>query len=216
MKFPWSNKKIVPLLSPREGYDRWAASYNTESNPIKNLSNELIGNLLPDVKNKSVLDAGCGTGYFCQWAHERNAAAITGIDFSPAMIELAKKNCPSAIFQCVDISSEPLMKEEFDIVIFALVLGHIQNIKPALGNLTAALKPGGTFVITDFHPYLTLRDAKRTFKDAAGKLFEVQHYLHLFQDIIQTLHQNHMMLEILEEPVWNGEPVIYAIKAIKR
>ena len=215
MKFPWTNKKI-PLLSPREGYDRWAASYCTESNPIKNLSNELIGNLLPDVKNKAVLDAGCGTGYFCRWAYERNAAAITGIDISPAMIEVAKKSCPSAIFQCADISTEPLKKENFEVIIFGLVLGHIQNIKPALANLASSLRSGGTLVISDFHPFLTLRNSKRTFKDGAGKLFEVQHYLHLFQDVIQTLHQNQVMLEILEEPMWNGAPVIYAMKATKK
>ncbi len=215
MKFPWQNKKPVPLLSPREGYDLWAANYSSESNPIKNLSDEAIIKLLPDVKNKSVLDAGCGTGYFCQLAYEREAAKITGIDISPKMIEMAKRNCPSAEFNCADISTEPIQKEAFDVIIFALVLGHIKDIRPALENLASTLKSGGTLLISDFHPFLTLRNSKRTFKDASGKLFEVPHHLHLFQDIIQCLHQHKVMLEILEEPLWQDVPVVYAMKAKK-
>ncbi len=216
MKFPWQNKEPIPLLSPLEGYDLWSANYGSESNPIKNLSDEVINKLFPDVKNKSVLDAGCGTGYFCQWATEQGAAKITGIDISPKMIEMAKRNCPSAGFKCADISTESIPKETFDVIILALVLGHIKDIRPALENLASSLKPGGTLLISDFHPFLTLRNSKRTFKDPSGKLFEIHHHLHLFQDIIQSLHQHKVMLEILEEPLWKDEPAIYAMKAKKK
>ena len=215
MKLPWQNKKSIPLLSPLEGYDEWASVYSEESNPIKNLSDATIKKLLPDLKNKSVLDAGCGTGYFCHVAHALGASIVTGLDLSPRMIEKAKINCPAAELHCADITKEPIGKT-FDIVIFALVLGHIEDLKPVLANIASALKPGGTLLMSDFHPFLTLRHAKRTFKTSSGKLFEIQHHLHLFQDIIQNLHEHNVMLDKLEEPLWEDEPVIYALRAIKQ
>lgn len=215
MKLPWQNKKQIDLLTPLEGYNRWAATYRDETNPIKNLSNELIEKFLPDVQGSTILDAGCGTGYFCQLLENRQPSKIVGVDVSPTMIEVAKKNCPSIEFNCVDISNQPLGKEQFDLVICALVLGHIASVEPAIGNMTSSLKKGGYILISDFHPFLTLHQSRRTFKDATGKTFEIQQHLHLFQDIIRCFQQQGIVLEALEEPLWNKVPVIYAMKAKK-
>ena len=215
MKVPWQNRKMVELVSPLEGYNRWAATYSKESNPIKDLSDERIGKFLPDVQNKIVLDAGCGTGHFCKLLNERGASKVIGIDISGAMIEVAKQNCPSVEFRSEDISIQSLEKETFDLIICALVLGHILDIRPALENLASSLKKGGTILISDFHPFLTLQHAKRTFEDASGNLYEIKHHLHLFQDIFQCLHQHRIVVETLEEPLWNDAPVIYALKAKK-
>ncbi len=215
MKLPWQNKNQVTTLSPKEGYNRWAATYSKESNPIKDLSDKGILKFLPDVQSKIVLDAGCGTGHFCKVLSDRGASKIIGIDFSSAMIETAKQNCPAAEFYSEDISIQFLEKETFDLIICALVLGHIIDIRPALENLAVALKKGGTLLISDFHPFLTLQHAKRTFKDASGSLFEIKHHLHLFQDIIQCLHQHQIVVETLEEPLWHDAPVIYIMKAKK-
>ncbi|MCH8877784.1 MAG: methyltransferase domain-containing protein [Chloroflexi bacterium] len=45
--------------------------------------------LLPDVKGKQVLDAGCGPGVYSELLVRRGAEVIA-IDVSPAMVELAK------------------------------------------------------------------------------------------------------------------------------
>src|SRR5258708_32707755 len=125
MKLPWQNKKQVDLLSPLEGYNRWAPTYHDESNPVKDLSNDRIERFLPDVHGCTILDAGCGTGYFCQLLEKSQPSKIVGLDISPAMIEVAKKNCLSVEFNCMDISNQPFGNERFDLVICALVLGHI-------------------------------------------------------------------------------------------
>lgn len=214
MKLPW--QKSIPVLSPHEGYQRWAPHYSVESNPIKNLSNDTIQRFLPDLAGKSVLDAGCGAGYFCTIAQKARASRILGIDFSSHMLEEAKRNCPSGEFQRIDIANEAIQENDFDVVILALVLGHIQNINSTLSNLARVLRPGGTFILSDFHPSLTLKKAKRTFKDETGKLFEIQHHLHPLGEISETLLQSDVTLEELVEPVWNHEPVIYVIRAKKK
>lgn len=44
---------------------------------------------LEPLKGKKVLDVGCGSGRYCLAFAERGAARVLGIDFAPAMIELA-------------------------------------------------------------------------------------------------------------------------------
>jgi len=83
--------KRIKRLTPLEGYNKWSDTYHVEDNPIKKLSDEFIKSELPDLKGKSILDAGCGTGVFCKTAIDQRAAFVKGIDLSPKMIGQAKK-----------------------------------------------------------------------------------------------------------------------------
>lgn len=211
----WKSKKIK-VLSPLEGYDRWAATYSHESNPIKNLSDELVEKFLPDLHGKAVLDAGCGTGKFCSVAEKQNAAEITGIDLSPAMIDIARKQNTFSTFRCESLSDAVLPENKFDVIICALVLGHIEYLAPVLTKLLLALKKNGTLIITDFHPFLTLLQSKRTFNDSlSGKQFEVLHHLHLFQEYFRCISENYAIIETLQEPLYNGTPVIFGLRIKK-
>lgn len=212
----WFKKKNVPVLSPKEGYDLWALTYSGESNPIKDLSNKLVESLLPDLNGKSILDAGCGTGHFCLYAQKNQAARIMGIDFSQVMIDEAKKNCPSAQFYCSDLSTFNFNEEPVDVIICALVIGHIENIPIAFKNFSAMLKPGGCLILTDFHPVLTLQNAKRTFKNPHTlEITEIKHYLHPIVEIKNLIESLGFKVEQVQEPQWKDVSVIYGLKAIK-
>jgi malonyl-CoA O-methyltransferase len=212
----WFKKKDIPVLSPKEGYDLWALTYSSESNPIKELSNKFVESMLPDLHGKSVLDAGCGTGHFCLYAQKHQAARIMGIDFSQVMIDEAKKNCPSAQFYCGDLSTLNFKQEPVDVIICALVIGHIENISQTLTNFSSLLKPGGYLVLTDFHPILTLQNAKRTFKNPqTQEVTEVKHYLHLIAEIKSLAESLDFKIELVQEPRWKDVPVVYGLKAIK-
>ena len=50
------------ILSTREGYDRWAAIYDSDGNPLVALEEPWMDRLLGDVRGLAVLDVGCGTG----------------------------------------------------------------------------------------------------------------------------------------------------------
>jgi malonyl-CoA O-methyltransferase len=209
-------KKEVPVLTALEGYNLWASTYNNESNPIKNLSDNLVEKFLPDLTDKVVLDAGCGTGKFCRLAEKNKASKIVGIDLSPAMIKEALVNCRSAEFICSEISTAPITESHYDVIICALVLGHIADLNAALGNLLQGLKCGGSIIITDFHPFLTLARSKRTFKDkSSGKTYEVQHYLHMFTDYFECFRNYNVRIENFEEPLFQKSPVVFGVRAVK-
>ncbi len=50
--------------------------------------------LLPDFRNKRVLDLGCGYGWHCIYAAEHGAGQVLGIDLSRRMLETARENTP--------------------------------------------------------------------------------------------------------------------------
>jgi 2-polyprenyl-3-methyl-5-hydroxy-6-metoxy-1,4-benzoquinol methylase len=203
--------KRIKTLTPLEGYNKWADTYHVEDNPIKRLSDEFIKSELPGLNGKSVLDAGCGTGFLCKIAVDQKASFVKGIDLSPKMIEQAKKNCPQATFECADLSTVAL--EKYDVITCGLVLGHIKILEPVLQKLVNALNPEGHIILTDFHPYQTSMKAKRTFKHN-GKTFEITHSHHSLDEYHSILKNSSIKIVQSREPVFNNTPVIFGIHGV--
>jgi malonyl-CoA O-methyltransferase len=202
----------IKKLSPLDGYNKWAVTYHVEDNPIKKLSDEFIKSQLGELKGKSILDAGCGTGKFCAIAVESGAEHVKGIDLSPRMIEEAKKNCEQATFECADLSIKEI-KEKYDVIICGLVLGHIDSLERVFANLVNALKSGGHLILTDFHPLQTIMKSKRTFSHD-GKTFEVAHTLHPLDEYFKLLTKHHINIIGIKEPQFNSVPVIFGIHGV--
>lgn len=205
----------IKKLEPLEGYNLWSQTYAKEENPIKRYSDELITNWLEDLKGKSVLDVGCGTGKFCQSANERGALKVFGADLSPKMIEEAKKNCEGATLKVLDLTKEKI-EGKFDVIVCALVLGHLANLDFALTHLINNLEVGGILLVTDFHPFQTLKGAKRTFKNNKKEDIEVEHHLHFFEEYFKILSRADAFVDELIEPKWRDEPVVFGMKIRKR
>jgi malonyl-CoA O-methyltransferase len=205
----------VQTLTPFEGYNLWAKSYHQEANPIKSLSDDYILASISNIRDLAVLDAGCGTGKICVAAEQRSAAIIHGIDLSPAMIEQSRKNCPKGSFQCADLSKLNIDEPLYDVVVCGLVLGHIDELRKPLTTLIRSLKPGGRIILTDFHPYQSLSDAKRTFKDEKGKTYEVSHTCHMLGEYFEILRNKNVDIIDVKEPLYKNAPAIFGITGVK-
>jgi len=51
----------------------------------------VLQELIPDLRNKSVLDLGCGFGWHCRYAREQHADSIIGVDISEKMLQKARE-----------------------------------------------------------------------------------------------------------------------------
>ena len=201
-------------MKVQRGYNRWATVYSSEKNPVKSFSDEIIEEMLPNLNGKRIIDAGCGSGYFCQYAEQQGAKEILGIDFSAKMIEQANKVCQYTKFQVVDIAHIEIQEASADVVICALVLGHLERLEPIIQKLSNALTKDGVLVISDFHPFLSLKGQRRTFRIGKNN-FEVPHYIHMLSEYINLLTQCGLTIQQMEEPVWIDNPVIFVLKAKK-
>ena len=97
----------------------------------------------------SVLELGCGTGYFTREL-ARSGADIVAIDVSPELLEIAKANCstPNVRYDVQNAYALIYPDSVFDSVVGSSVLHHLE-IEAALREIYRVLKPGGTIWFTE-------------------------------------------------------------------
>lgn len=138
-----------------EGYDRWACTYDHQANPLITLEENITLQVIGDVQGKRVFDLGCGTGRYCALLAERGASVI-GLDPSLQMLECAKQKL--AAFENIELYYGTMDKmdflcDHFDLVVSALALSHLPDLRPTLRACARVLKHGGWMVVSDIHPY---------------------------------------------------------------
>lgn len=115
------------------------------------------------VDGKSLLHLQCHFGQdTLSWA--RLGAEVTGIDLSDDAINFAEKMAEDigidAKFICSNIYDlRDNLSGQFDIVFTSYgTIGWLPDIREWAKIVAHFLKPGGTFLIVDFHPYLWMYD----------------------------------------------------------
>ena len=113
--------------------------------------------MFPDVKNKCVLDLGCGFGWHCKYAAQQGAEKILGIDLSSKMIEEAKKrNADHRIeYRLCSIEEYDYPENSWDVAVSNLALHYIDNINNVYNNVHSTLTPDGIFIFNIEHPTFT-------------------------------------------------------------
>jgi len=110
--------------------------------------------ILAPAKGEHILDIGCGPGLL---AHDLAlevgpAGRVTGLDNSPAMLDLARTRC-TGLSQVDLIEGEatnlPAGDATLDAVTCAQVLLYVEDVEAALGAMQRVLKPGGRAVIVE-------------------------------------------------------------------
>lgn len=112
---------------------------------------EAIYRILKKHNIHRVLDVGCGLGKVTVYLAEKGLDII-GIDISPRMIDLAKKKARehqvSIDFQAAELN-QFLTTKQFDGVLFAGVLEHIENEEQMMRDAQRVLKESGKIIIFD-------------------------------------------------------------------
>jgi SAM-dependent methyltransferase len=100
------------------------------------------------------LDVGCGTGFLSLELAARGHR-VTGIDFAPAMLALAKDKAASAgvaiRFEEADAENLPFDRASFDLVITRHVLWTLPHPEAAISEWMRVLRPGGRLAVIDGH-----------------------------------------------------------------
>src|SRR5215218_4868040 len=89
------------LKTVRDGYDRWAAVYDHDGNPLQGLEEPAVRAAVRDVRGLAVLDLGCGTGRHALWLAAAGAR-VTAVDFSEGMLAEARQKPGAELVRWVD------------------------------------------------------------------------------------------------------------------
>jgi ubiquinone/menaquinone biosynthesis C-methylase UbiE len=102
----------------------------------------------------AALDIGCGTGFLSLELVSRGHE-VTGIDFAPEMLALAKEKATAAgavvRFEEADAESLPFAAGSFDLVMTRHVLWTLPHPEAALEEWIRVLRPGGRLAVIDGH-----------------------------------------------------------------
>ena len=123
---------------------------------------DIIHKLGLQLAGLSVLDGGCGTGYFSLY-YEDIGARITGIDSAPSAVRYASKNCRHSLFIISSLSTFNCPDASFNLVHVFDVLYHIipdREWELSLSNLHRLLRKGGHFIFSDKMPDATYQEAE--------------------------------------------------------
>jgi ubiquinone/menaquinone biosynthesis C-methylase UbiE len=157
--------------SVQSGYDRWAAVYDHDANPLVNLEEPVVRDLIGHVGGLTVLDLGCGTGRHAIWL-AAHGAKVTAVDFSEGMLTAArqKPGAETVEFLAHDLHRPlPFPFESFDLVLSGLVLEHLQELGPFFSEVRRVLRTSGRAVVSAMHPAMFLRDAQAQFRDPESR-----------------------------------------------
>jgi SAM-dependent methyltransferase len=94
-----------------------------------------------------VLDIACGSGVAARAAADAGAR-VTGVDFSPAMLAMAKSLHPDIEFRAGDAEALPLADASFDAAIANFGIHHVEHPERAIAEARRVLAPSATFAFT--------------------------------------------------------------------
>ena len=103
-----------------------------------------------NLRDKDVLEIGCGSGYGAYLLSALNPKSYIGLDVMEEQVQLAQKNYPQfefLILDAEDLSRFPASSK--DVVIIFGVLHHIPNWRKAIDEVVRVLKPGGSLFLEE-------------------------------------------------------------------
>jgi ubiquinone/menaquinone biosynthesis C-methylase UbiE len=224
--------------APETAYDLWAANYDDQpDNLMLALDEDVFSTLLNQIqlKDKTLIDVGCGTGRHWKKIFNKEPKKITGFDVSEKMLLMLQQKFPQAeTHHLVDDKLNDLADNSTDIIISTLTIAHIKNAEKALHEWVRVLKPGGDIIITDYHPAALAKGGDRTFKykdkivaivnhvHSVNKILAIAGQLNLkvlqlieknIDDSVKQYYEKHDALTVFEK--WKNTPIIYGLRLKK-
>lgn len=120
--------------------------------------------LLGDVRDKAVLEIGCGCGESLAWMRERGVRELWGLDISAERITkaealLADSGWQGKLFTSPMETDPGIPHRYFDLVISVYGMGWTSDLDKTIALIGEYLKPGGRFVFSWDNPLLQCIDA---------------------------------------------------------
>ena len=184
--------------------------------------------LLPTLKEKTVLDLGCGYGEHCVHYIEEGAKRVVGVDISRKMLAVAESqnSRPGITYLNMPMENIGELQEDFDIIVSSLAFHYVEDFKALTASINRRLNNNGVLVFSQEHPMTTcFTTGSRWTKDENGKKIyanisnysadgersstwfvdNVKKYHRTFSTIINTLTETGFRIDRLIEPVPTAE-----------
>lgn len=145
--------KAIALAAYETLADAYAAAIDTKPHNAY-YERPATLSLLPNIENKTVLDAGCGPGVYAEF-FQANGAKVIAFDVSPKMVALAQQRLgPDFDVRVADLNDSITFMDDasVDVVVCALVMDYVEDWRKALAEFHRVLRPAGHLIFSTTHP----------------------------------------------------------------
>lgn len=213
-------------LSEFTNYDQVAEKYIAHAENERSWNNlyerPYMLSVFNDFKNKSVLDAGSGTGFYSLYASSQGADVIS-VDISQRMLDhISEKDSLDKIrlVRANVAAGFPFLEDESqDFIICSLVLHYIENWENLLADMKRVLRKNGKVYISTHHPFNDMIHLnkenyfeKGLVSDRWGTMentFDVHYYTRSMADLLKPFLNSGFSILNIDEP--QPDPVIKKI-----
>jgi SAM-dependent methyltransferase len=147
-------KQLIELN--RKFYDQFGESFSATRQRLQPGVKQILDSIQAD---ESVLDLGCGNGFFLRALHDRgHQAALLGADFSLPLLREAEST-PGIEFRALDlmqlsaVSDQLSVEGGWDVITMFATMHHIPSREVRLDILLTVkklLKPNGKFILSNW------------------------------------------------------------------
>ncbi|MFN8399598.1 MAG: class I SAM-dependent methyltransferase [Anaerolineales bacterium] len=147
-------KQLIELN--RKFYDQFGESFSATRQRLQPGVKQVLDSIQAD---ESVLDLGCGNGFFLRALHDRgHQAALLGADFSLPLLREAEAT-PGVKFKALDlmqlsaVSDQLSVADGWDVITMFATMHHIPSREVRLDILLTVkklLKPNGKFILSNW------------------------------------------------------------------
>ncbi|MFA6158755.1 MAG: class I SAM-dependent methyltransferase [Candidatus Paceibacterota bacterium] len=117
-------------------------------------------NLIPDIKNRTFLEVGCGSGRSIKYLLKQGAEKVYGLDLSQRQLDEATRYNKTSVDQGKVVLIKGPMEEKIDIepvdvVCSIYAIGWTPDPKATFKSIYSYLKPGGLFIWSWDHSFFS-------------------------------------------------------------
>ncbi|HNP48140.1 MAG TPA: class I SAM-dependent methyltransferase [Bacteroidia bacterium] len=189
------------MTNIQSAYNQWAEQYDSNKNRTRDLEATALRKSLGNFSFRNCLEIGCGTGKNTVWLEQR-VEKMLAVDLSSDMLKKAamKIQKTHVHFAQADILKDWQFagNEKFDLVVFSLVLEHIENLDRVFEKLALVTSNNALVYIGELHPFKQYLGTKARFENENG-IQEVTCYIHHLSDFVHSARKHHFTLTDIEE-----------------
>jgi ubiquinone/menaquinone biosynthesis C-methylase UbiE len=177
-------------MDVKQAYNIWANQYDTNDNKTRDLEAISLRKTLANIHFENCLEIGCGTGKNTEWLITK-ANQVTAIDLSDEMLSKAKEkiNSDKVQFYQGDINENwTFVNRKYNLVIFSLILEHIENLDDIFRKVAEATTSNGYIYVGELHPFKQYSGTKAKFDTDDGQQI-VNCFNHNISDFTQSAKQ---------------------------
>jgi ubiquinone/menaquinone biosynthesis C-methylase UbiE len=187
------------VFDTAEAYELWAETYD-EPNPLIQAEEGVLIAHLDHLRAGLALDVATGTGRVAAHLVERGHRVIA-CDRSIAMLRRTADRVQGIPLARAALPDLPFRPASLDLITCSLALTHVSDLEGAVSSLGRLLRPGGTLVISEIHPFAVLTGAHAFFRRSDDSRAVTRNEQHRFSDYVTAALVAGLTIEACSEAV---------------